>query len=411
MPRKVRILFAERFYYPDGHGAAELPVDVTTHLAEAGYAVEVICGSEPYAPLEGEPPPDPRSRGVRIRRVPALPGSVHQARMLRELWFCLALVPLLFLRPPPDIFITQTAPPIIIIIVAAAARVWRRPHVIISMDVYPDVLIAHGGSGSAATLGRLLKPAFAWAYRRARRVIALGPVMRARLQEKGVSAERIVEIPTWATGAPGVVPAAENPLRRDWALMDKFVLLYSGNLGLVHEFDTLLRGVRQALDSLPTLRVVFVGRGGRLAEVRQLVDELGLGVVTRFSELLPAHRLPESFGLADLAVVTLRPEFAGLVVPSKLHGYMARGIPVLYIGPDSDVEQFIGDAAGGVCLRVNDVRGVAETLVALAADRRRLKQLGDNARHYYEREFAREHGLALYEGVIRSIVESDPDRQ
>src|SRR5215467_5788222 len=95
VPRKVRILFAERFYYPDGHGAAELPVDVTTHLAEAGYAVEVICGSEPYAPLEGETPPDPRSRGVRIRRVPALlPGSVHHARMLRELWFCLALAPL-----------------------------------------------------------------------------------------------------------------------------------------------------------------------------------------------------------------------------------------------------------------------------------------------------------------------------
>jgi colanic acid biosynthesis glycosyl transferase WcaI len=412
VPRKVRILFAERFYYPDGHGAAELPVDVTTHLAEAGYAVEVICGSEPYAPLEGETPLDPRSRGVRMRRVPALlPGSVHRARLLRELWFCLALAPLLFLRPPPDIFITQTAPPIIIIIVAAAARLWRRPHVIISMDVYPDVLFAHGGSGGAVTLGRLLKPAFAWAYRRARRVIALGPVMRARLQEKGVSAEHIVEIPTWATGALGVIPAAENPLRRGWQLTDKFVVLYSGNLGLVHEFETLLRGVRQALASVPALRIVFVGRGGRLGEVRRLVDELGLQEVARFSELLPAHRLPESFGLADLAVVTLRPEFAGLVVPSKLQGYMARGIPVLYIGPNSDVEQFIAAAAGGVCLRVNDVQGVADMLVALAADRRRLRQLGDNARNYYARQFAREHGLALYESVIRSIVESDRTRR
>ena len=402
----LRILFAERFYYPDGHGAAELPVDLTTHLASVGFAVEVVCGSEPYAPLEGDSPADPRSKGVRIRRIPALlPGSVHRARLVRELWFCLALTPWLFLRRPPDIFITQTAPPIIIILVAAAARLWRRPHLIISMDIYPDVLLAHGGSGIAVGLGRLLKPAFAWAYRGARGVIALGPGMRARLQDKGVAAERIVEIPTWATGKLGVVPAAENRLRREWALGDKFVLLYSGNLGLVHEFDTLLRGVRQALNSLPSLRLVFIGRGGRLEEVRRLVDELGLADITRFSELLPAHRLPESFGLADLAVVTLRPEFAGLVVPSKLHGYMARGIPVLYIGPESDAAQFIADAAAGVCLRVGDVDGVAAALVALAANRERLSQLGANAQHYYAREFARERGLARYEGVIRSIVE------
>jgi glycosyltransferase involved in cell wall biosynthesis len=411
-PRKVRILFAERFYYPDGHGAAELPVDVTTHLASAGFAVEVICGSEPYASPEGEQSPDPRSVGVRIRRIPALlPGSVHRARLLRELWFCLALTPLLFLRRPPDIFVTQTAPPIIIIIAAAAARLWRRPYLIISMDVYPEVLIAHGGSSRGVILGRMLKPAFAWAYCQALRVIALGPGMRARLEDKGVSTERIVEIPTWATGAPGVIPAAENALRREWALADKFVLLYSGNLGLVHEFRTLLHGIRQALDSLPSLRVIFIGRGRRLEEVRRLVDELGLGGVTRFSDMLPAHRLPESFGLADLAVVTLRTEFAGLVVPSKLQGYMSRGIPVLYIGPDSDVEQFIAGAASGVCLRVNDVQGVADTLIELAADRRRLRQLGDNARCYYAREFARDRGLALYERLIRSIVESDRAHQ
>ena len=66
-----------------------------------------------------------------------------------------------------------------------------------------------------------------------------------------------------------------------------------------------------------------------------------------FSDLLPARRLPESFGIADVAVVTLRVPFAGLVVPSKLQGYMARGIPTLYIGPDSDIERFIERSAGG----------------------------------------------------------------
>src|SRR5262249_11565580 len=146
----VSIVFTEQFYYPDGHGAVQLPVDITARLAEAGFAVEVICGGQPYFPPEGDLPPDPRTKGVRIRRVPALlPGGVQSARLLRQLWFCLALTPFLFLRRPPQIFMAQSTAPVSIILVAAAARVWRRPYVIISMDIYPDVLIAHAGSAGS----------------------------------------------------------------------------------------------------------------------------------------------------------------------------------------------------------------------------------------------------------------------
>ena len=56
-----------------------------------------------------------------------------------------------------------------------------RPLVIIAMDIYPEVLVAHGVVGPRTLQGRLLARAFSWAYRRARRIIALGPVMRERL--------------------------------------------------------------------------------------------------------------------------------------------------------------------------------------------------------------------------------------
>jgi glycosyltransferase involved in cell wall biosynthesis len=399
-----RILFVEQFYYPDGWGGAELPLDLTVHLAQAGFAVEVICGSDQYAPLEGPPAQDPRTLGVRIRRIPRLlRGGIHRAKFLRQLWFYIALLPLLALRRPPDVFITQTNPPLAVILVAMVARLWRRALVIIAMDIYPDVLIAHGSKGSGG-LGRTLERAFGWAYRQARCVVALGPVMRLRLQGKGIAAERIVEIPNWATGIQGVASAAQNTLRKEWELEDKFVVLYSGNLGLAHEFSTLLRGVQQVRRALPALRVVFIGRGSRLEEVRRQVTELGLTDIVRFSDLLPAQRLPESFGIADVAVVTLRAAFSGVVVPSKLQGYMARGIPTLYIGPDSDVERFIRRAAAGVCVQCDEVTAVARALTELAANPGRVAELGSNARKFYEQEFARHRGLARYEAVIRSVL-------
>jgi colanic acid biosynthesis glycosyl transferase WcaI len=401
--RRRRIVFIEQFYFPDGWGGAELPLDLTKYLARCGYDVEVICGSDQYAPLAGEPPADPRMAGVRIRRIPALlGGDIHRAKLLRQVWFYLALAPLL-LRPP-DLFVAQTNPPLALILVAAAARLWRKPLMIIAMDIYPEVLLAHGSVRAGTVMGRILGAAFRWAYRGARRLVALGPVARQRLQEKGVRPERIVEIPNWATGALGVAGGAGNALRADWDLEDKFVLLYSGNLGLAHEFDTFLRAVRGAVQAVPSLRVVFIGRGSRLAEVRRQVAELGIASYVRFSDLLPAQRLPESFGIAHLAVVTLQPAFAGLVVPSKLQGYMARAVPVLYIGPDSDIERFVTRSQGGICFRCGDIDGVTRALVELAASPERLATLAGNARDFYAAEFSAQRGLARYAAVVQGLL-------
>jgi colanic acid biosynthesis glycosyl transferase WcaI len=407
--RRARILFVEQFYYPDGWGGAELPLDVTVHLARSGFDIEVICGSDQYAPLTGDAPADPRRVGVCIRRIPALlGGSIHRVKLLRQLWFYLALAPLLLLCRRPDVFVTQTNPPLAVIMVVAAARLRRRPAIVIAMDIYPEVLNAHGAVGAAGLAGTILRRAFGWGYRHAQRVVALGPVMRERLEAKGVNAGRIVEIPNWSTGAPGRITGAHNRLRAEWGLDDKFVLLYSGNLGLAHEFETLLQGVKVALPAVPALQLVFIGRGSRLGEVQRRVGELHIEGSVRFSDLLPAARLPESFGIAQLAIVTLLPAFAGLVVPSKLQGYMARGMPVLYIGPDSDIERFIKRSGAGVCVRCGDVQGVADALVALAHDHARLAQLGQLAQQSYVQEFAAARGLASYAALIEAVMAVGP---
>ena len=404
-PHRRRVLFVEQFYFPDGWGGAELPLHLTLHLARSGFDVEVICGTDQYAAVEGEPPADPRLQGIRIRRIPPLlRGDIHRAKLARQIWFYMALGPLLLFSRPPDVFVAQTNPPLAVILVAAVAKIWRRPLVIIAMDIYPEVLIAHGALGRDSLLGKILAGAFRWAYRCARRVVALGPVMSERLREKGVSKENIVEIPNWATGAAGVVRGPDNRLRGQWDLADKFVLLYSGNLGFAHEFDTFLQAVAQAARSVPSLRLIFIGRGSRLEQVRERVRELRIEAIVRFSDLLPAQRLPESFGIAHLAIVTLQPGFEGLVVPSKLQGYMARGVPVFYIGPDSDIDRFVTRSTGGVCYRCGDVEGVAAALVDLAGDPGRLRTLGIQARQFYEHEFTESRGLARYEAAIRSVL-------
>ena len=405
--KEARIRFVEQFYYPDGWGGAELPRDVTGYLAQNGFHVEVVCGSEQYAPVTGDPGEDPRTLGVRILRVPALlKGDIHAHKLLRQLWFYAGLVPKLFFRRPPDLFASQTNPPAAVPLVALAARMWRKPYLLIAMDIYPEVLIAHGALPAGRAPARLLTWIFRTAYRSARCVVALGPVMARRLIAKGVDARHVTEISNWSTGKAGIVRGPSNRLRSEWGLQDSFVLVYSGNLGIGHEFDTLLAGFARALERCPRLRLVVIGKGSRLDEVTRLAGELGLDHAIRFSALLPAERLPESIGLADLAVVTLRPGFEGLIVPSKLLGYMSRGVPVLYIGPDSDISDLIARYGCGIARRTGDTAGVADAIVALQQRPGELADMGAAAAVGYEAHLARGRGLARYESAVRACLAS-----
>jgi glycosyltransferase involved in cell wall biosynthesis len=274
---------------------------------------------------------------------------------------------------------------------------------IIAQDLYPEVVIAHGMLRSDSFAARQLKRLFGWAYKRAAGVAALGPVMAERLVEKGVRPERVSVISNWATGPEEVVRGSENVLRKEWELDGKFVLLYSGNLGVAHDIETTIRALSRVIKVRPEVRLVIVGKGTRIDEAKALVQEHGMAEFVLFKPLVPAHLLPHSLGLADVALVTLGESFSGLVVPSKLLGYMARRIPTVYVGPPSDVSTMLAQSGGGVSFRNADVQGLAEVLGGLVADRGALARMGSSAAHYYAEHFARPVALRRYADLIGSL--------
>jgi len=398
----MRIVFIEQFYYPEGWGGAQLPRDVTTDLARAGCDVEVICGSDQYAAAErGAAMDDPRASGVRICRIPRLiGGDIHRLKLLRQLWFYACALPMLVFRRRPDLIVTQTNPPLVVPIAVLASRLHRRPCMIIAQDIYPEVMWAHGMIDERSWSAGLLARVFRWAYRSARAIVSLGPVMTERLLAKGVSSGRIIEICNWATGDETVVRGEANRLRNEWGLAGCFVLLYSGNLGIAHDVETPIRAMKMLRDRVPGLRLVFVGKGSRLAQAKDLVRELGLEDVVQFRAFVPFELLPHSLGLADAALVTLLPGFEGLVVPSKLLGYMARAVPTLYVGPDSDVARLVELSSGGRCVPAGGVDAFAETVEQWVRSESELRASGEAAAAYYAAHLSKEKGLAAYRNAV-----------
>lgn len=391
------VVFVEQFFFPEGWGGAQLPRDITKHLVKAGRKVVVVCGSDMYVPIHATENEDPRSSGVSIKRVSRLiRGRVHSFKWLRQMWFYLGALPLVILRKSPGVFVSQTNPPLIIPLVALAAKLHRRPLVVIAQDLYPEVIFAHGMMRKDSLSGKVLTKLFRWAYSSARLVVALGPVMKNRLVEKGVNANRIRVISNWATGDVEVVRGAGNILRREWGLDGKFVILYSGSVGLSHDYETPILAIREVALEIPQVRMVFVGGGSRWEDAKKFAVKHRLESHVQFHPFVAPELLPHSIGLADAALVTMKDGFQGLVVPSKLLGYMARGISTIYVGPQSDIQDLIDQAGGGLCVDNGDVSGLARKILELHLDKSKLATFSARSLTYYHTHLSQHIALQRY---------------
>jgi colanic acid biosynthesis glycosyl transferase WcaI len=281
---------------------------------------------------------------------------------------------------------------------AAHARGARTIHWI--QDIYPEIVAAHFGRLAAWPL-RPLRWRRNAAWRAASACVVLGESMAQKVIDEPGSAERVLVIPNWAPRElERTATDMEMAERRcAWGLSERFIVAYSGNLGRVHDFATVLDAAER-LRERSDIIFLFVGRGPRFHEVATAVEKRRLSNV----RLLPPESrecLAAALAAADAQLVTLKPAFADLVYPSKLAGVLAAGRPVLFIGPTS------GEIAGllqrehiGWSGVPGDGAALAETIRLWQASPELRRQCGRHARAAYEKHFRFSAALARWEGLL-----------
>ena len=257
------------------------------------------------------------------------------------------------------------------------------------MDVYPDVAIDLNYFKRGGLADRLTGLLADLSRRRADGIIALGECMKDRLVSRGIDPGRIAVADNWADAS------AIHPLPRPGD-PGQLVLLYSGNLGLAHDLDT-LTGSLLDLRGDDRFRFLFVGSGGRRAELQAFCETHAISSV----ELRPyvqRDSLSQSLSSGDIGLVTQREACCGSVVPSKVYGLMAAGRPILFIGPARATPARIIQRFGcGWHVDCNDISALTSLLKFLAANPAVVQLAGQRARQ------ALIHHFDLPLGVARII--------
>jgi colanic acid biosynthesis glycosyl transferase WcaI len=272
-------------------------------------------------------------------------------------------------------------------------------------DLYPDVAVALGVLPPTGVTTRTLERLSRASLRLADRVVAIGEVMGARLEAKGVDAARLRIIHNWSDATIGEVPTDTNWFLDRHGLRAKFVVLYSGNLGRGHEFDTLLNAAER-LRNRTDVAFVVIGDGAKRAEIAQATRTRGLTNLT----LLPYQRredLPFSLGAADLSVVSLSNGLEGLIVPSKLYGILASGKPALHFGSTgSEIARVLAEERCGYTVAHGDVDGAVRRIEALADRPAVASEMGARGRAAFLARFDRRLAMDRWHSVCQEVAAS-----
>lgn len=374
----MRVLLLNQVFYPDSAATAQHGWDLARHLRAHGHEVTAIASRSLYGDAGATLAKEEIVDGVRIVRVgKSLFGKRgFVARAIDFALFYVAALLAALRLPKHDVVVCFTTPPFI----AYAGLILRLCKgtrcVQWVMDLYPDVAIEFG----AMRRGSLATRFFEWLgtrmTKKCDRSVVLGRCMRDRLVAKGVPAERIELVNVWSDDEElRPIDRAANGYRREWAIGERFLVMYSGNFGLGHDIETFLAAA-ESLRNDERIRFAFVGSGKRKAEVEAFVRDRGLANCI-IAPVQPRERLGELLSAADAHLVTLKEASLGLMVPSKFYGIIGAARPVLYVGPpDSEVGRSIDETGCGVSIRLGDSATLADRIAALAADRNSGEAMG-----------------------------------
>jgi colanic acid biosynthesis glycosyl transferase WcaI len=405
-----RLLLAYHFFHPDDVVSARIFSDFAVEQRRRGWEVSVVTSNrscfDPARTFE----PFEDWNGIQIHRVFRPPWT--QARPFQRLgnsgWMMaawLAKIRGLTARLGPfDAVVVGSDPAFC----ASLGRGLRRllPDAALvhwCFDLYPEAIAAEGANAAVRALVPVAERLMKWSYGAYDELCDIGPRMRERLAAYGPAAQRTA-VP-WALAEPTRPALADPRVRAQLYPRAKLALLYSGTMGRAHDHQAFLALARACrARSGDAVALCFSSRGNRQDELRAAVTPADVNV--SFVPFADEQALEARLGAADLHLVSLQPEWAGIVVPSKFFGSLAVGRPVLYAGPgDSEIARWVAEHDVGLTLPDGgDLGAIVDRLHALIADPAALGRWQDNAFAVYQRAFSKKVTNDHWDRSLRALV-------
>ncbi|MBK1699825.1 hypothetical protein CKO41_12670 [Thiococcus pfennigii] len=403
--RSLRVLAIHRYYWPDSPPYASMLRAIVARWGADGHRVHVLSTQPSYKIGAGLAcqPDEELLDGALVRRID-LPSEHGRplTRLLNVARFAWAIVRQARRTGPYDVIMASTMPPVLTGAAARlAARLTGASFIYHCMDIHPEIGRL-SGEFRHPFLFRVLQRIDAATCNGAARVIVLSRDMAGALNNRpsrrGVDVRVInnFNLPSFSdvgdVDPPGEMAKPAGCFR----------LLFAGNIGRFQGLESLVDAMHR-LTGRPEIELAFLGEGRALEGIKSRAGGL-LGRQIKFFPHQSVEIARAVIRTADACVVTLVPEIIRYAYPSKTMTYLGEGRPLLVcVEAESELAEFVKREGVGLTVEPNDISALADAIVSLADDSRRLSDMAGRATQVGNEYFAQEHVLSIWSRLLEEI--------
>lgn len=315
----MRVAIASRIFAPEPAAAAFRLTVLARVCAEQGHDVTVLT-----VKTDERKSAETRSERFAVKRFPVLRDRTGYVRgYLQYMSFDIPLFFRILFGPRRDAIIVEP-PPTTWFLAGLSSRLRRTPYFVYAADIWSD---AAESTGAPAFVVHAVRWMERFACSGSRGVLAVNNGIADRVQQiapgttttvvgNGIDTEVFRRDVAAETAATGLAPYA----------------IYTGTASEWQGAEVFVRAIARLSDEGVALRLVFLGQGTALAELKRLAEEINAPV--EFHDAVPPEEAADWLRGAALGLASIRPgagyDFA---YPTKIFAAWGCGTPVVYAGP------------------------------------------------------------------------------
>lgn len=407
------ILMILNYFYPDIASTAQLFTELCDNIKD-DFNITVICTVPNYTGLE-----DISSykkinydnyKNIKVIRIKL--DNVNKMSKLSRIKYItgyfINAFKLAINMEKTDLVFSISQPPILGGLLGALVKLIKKNKFIYCIeDFNPEQIIAVGYSKNKYLLS-LAKFIDNMSCKYADKVILVGHDMQRTLFKrlKYFNKSKSIVINNWIN-EENIYPISKDNFKvknflKQNGLEDKFVIMYSGNLGLYYDLENLIKLFGKFKEEKDIV-FMFIGEGAIKSKLKSYVIDNNIENI-KFLSYQPKEQLIYSLNAADLHLVTNAKGIKGVSVPSKIYGVMAVGKPILGIlEKGSEARLLIRLSKCGVVVEPERYELIEKNIKYIINNKEKIKSMGINGRNFLETNLSMKKSIEKYRDLFKKI--------
>jgi len=373
--------------------------DLAKGFSEHGYTVNVFTGSQ----SENNTPESLSKVNLSRAFSPVTSSTSILSKFSSSMFFLLGSLWYVLFHVSSNAPILIASNPPYAGVLGVCFRIMRRgKYYFLLQDIFPESAAMSGIIKKNSILYKFFSKLIYITYKYSEYIIVLSTSMQEFLEKKYPDLKsKIKVIENWAIEDIPSISKSENLFSQQYQLNDVFTILYSGNLGRLHNIETITEAAKILKDE--PIKFVFIGDGAKTKIVKQAINNYQLQNILLLP-YQPRELLPLSLTACDISLVSLITGAESIVAPCKLYGMLAAGRGIISISvPNSYIDQLLINSGCGINVAPSDYQHLANVIYQLASDNQKVKLMGEKARQLYETRYTFKRSLDEYKNLIFGI--------